>query len=649
MARGISIAVPGTVAQLPREPSDNPFTRFAPQPPRLWPEPPFIGPWETTVIPARPQQTHQAATDGAVAPPAETESPPAVSPARDTQPSQRDENPFVRFLSESERRDWQQRRSAQTALPASISPERPSPTADAAKPRSQSEAINPFAKYANPEQSHQGTQPPPQEPAPAQPAASNEGWDEYFKGIARSVAQGVTFNWADEIEAFARTAFGGDQEMARARIRDEIEKFQKRHPYLSTGAEIAGAIAVPGAAGMRAGAALAGRGAGLIRKATAGGAVGVTEGALAGAGAAQGHVTGDDGAATARGAGTGAVVGGVLGAALPGAGHIAGRMFEGAGTKANRLMREALEDDATLARRVQSRPTEHVRAAADRELNLAGVRGAPSEANLATVGGESVQALAREAAQTGVRPQAHARRYVDEVRAARPGDLEFQRAYSAAPISSRTLDNLIQNRPALRQADALARRNLTDMGITPPTGGNYSAQYLHELDRALRDASERQWRAGQSARATAVDSARASVQRIIQQRMPLLASAQARYAHGSEMLRRAPQSTDASRLRGDPAASAASNMLGLGANIAMGHKMSAMGKVMNWALSGGRRMDERTAEAVLEVLLTRARDQDAFRRIVDQIDNMDAPRRGAYLSAALASTWAGKLLAPKDD
>ncbi|MGE4187376.1 MAG: hypothetical protein AB7E81_20530 [Hyphomicrobiaceae bacterium] len=442
-----------------------------------------------------------------------------------------------------------------------------------------------------------------------------------------------------------RTMFGGDRELARARIRDEVERFRERHPYVALGSELAGAIAIPGAAGARVGARLAGAGAGFLRKAAAGGAIGVAEGALSGAGSVEGPLIGSDPTQTAIGAGTGAVVGGALGAAIPGAGHIVGRMFEGSSGKANRLIRDAMIDDATLAGRRQQRPTEIIRAAADRDVRLAPTRGAPSEATLATLGGERVQGLAREASQQSIPAQAMARAHVDELRAARPGQKEFEKVYAAPPITSATLDALIANRPALKQARALALRNLSDLGVTPPSGA-YSPQMLHEMDRALRDASTRLWQGGQSARATAVDSARQQLQGIIEKKMPALAAAQTRYAAGSELLRRAPQATDISQRISDPAASAAKNILGAGLSLSMGHKASAMNRIMNWAM-GNSAMSPNIAEAVMRILLTKARNTEAFERMLSDLDRMNAPRRSTYLASAIIADQAGKMAGGK--
>jgi hypothetical protein len=508
---------------------------------------------------------------------------------------------------------------------ATLLPEEPAPKQD---------KQNPFAKYLTADY---------QAPAATQASApskqpDSEGWRQYLAGIARSVAQGATFNWADEIEAVARTMFGGDTAMTRAVIRDEIAKFQKRHPYVAMGAELAGAVAIPGAAGARAGARLAGAGAGLVRRAAAGGTMGAGEGALAGAGSAEGAVAGDDGSATARGAITGGGVGAIVGAAIPGAGHVVGRMLEGAGGKANRLLHDALRNDATLAGRTQTNATEHVRDAAARDvLQQPLTTGTRSEAVLGTLGEENVRRLAREAAESSVEAQAMARRHVESLEASRPGGAEFSHVYARPPVTSPLLDALVQSRPAVRAANAAAMRNLADMGV-PTQPGSFSIQHIHQLDQNLRDQSQRLWSNRQTARAIAVDDARDQLRRIIANEAPELARIQARYAHGSEHIRRAPDATEVRAT--DPAASFARSALGAGVSLTMGHKTSALQRIAHWAVAG-HSMSPRVAEALMEKLTTRARDAADFDRLMDAIDNMSAPKRSVYLAAALAADRSG--------
>jgi hypothetical protein len=146
-------------------------------------------------------------------------------------------------------------------------------------------------------------------------------------GLARSAAQGATFNFADEIEAGARalydTAVGSapfSESYGRnvADIRQSLEGFREEHPALAFGAELGGAVLAPGLGAAKfAGTAaptLAGR---VVR----GLGVGAAAGGLAGAGAAEGGL-----AERGKGAVGGAVVGGGIGAAIPLAGAAAAKI-----------------------------------------------------------------------------------------------------------------------------------------------------------------------------------------------------------------------------------------------------------------------------------------------------------------------------------
>lgn len=116
----------------------------------------------------------------------------------------------------------------------------------------------------------------------------------FIPGMARSLAQGVTFGFADEIEAFARSLV--DQSKPYKQIREEIrgglEEFQGSHPWFAGLAEFAGGAAVPfgvmGAVGKAVPrlAQLVQKGAESHRLAQLAGA-GAAEGALAGLGTAK--------------------------------------------------------------------------------------------------------------------------------------------------------------------------------------------------------------------------------------------------------------------------------------------------------------------------------------------------------------------------
>jgi hypothetical protein len=151
-----------------------------------------------------------------------------------------------------------------------------------------------------------------QPPAPKPPM----GLGDIAKGAARSVGQGLSFQFGDEIEAGLRTGFGklGDYKGTRDKIRREQAEFADQYPGISIPAEIGGAI-VPSAAALVAsgGAAapgVAARMAPLGARVARAAAAGAASGAVTGAGAAP--EMGDVPAAAGLGAGVGTVVGGAV-------------------------------------------------------------------------------------------------------------------------------------------------------------------------------------------------------------------------------------------------------------------------------------------------------------------------------------------------
>ncbi len=128
------------------------------------------------------------------------------------------------------------------------------------------------------------------------------------KGAMRSLAQGATFNFADEIEAAVRaaaTSAGLNDESyddALHQIRSNLGSFRDAHPLASFGLEMAGGMAIPGIGA----ASLAARGGSLATKIGKVMASGTIQGSLAGLGAGE----------TPEGRALGAVGGGALGFAL---------------------------------------------------------------------------------------------------------------------------------------------------------------------------------------------------------------------------------------------------------------------------------------------------------------------------------------------
>ena len=73
------------------------------------------------------------------------------------------------------------------------------------------------------------------------PTGSNRGSDSQN---IRTFAQGLTFGFADEIEAFVRSAVDSNASYADTlkEVRNKINKFRRDNPAAAYGTEIAGAI-----------------------------------------------------------------------------------------------------------------------------------------------------------------------------------------------------------------------------------------------------------------------------------------------------------------------------------------------------------------------------------------------------------------------
>lgn len=101
--------------------------------------------------------------------------------------------------------------------------------------------------------------------------------------ILRSMAQGLTFNTADEIEAYLKTLGGGDREAALRDIRMGLKNYQAASPIASTAAEIVGSLPLAVVGGPAAGST-------LLRSAVKVAGVGAGMGAASGFGRAEGDV-----------------------------------------------------------------------------------------------------------------------------------------------------------------------------------------------------------------------------------------------------------------------------------------------------------------------------------------------------------------------
>lgn len=166
------------------------------------------------------------------------------------------------------------------------------------------------------------------------------------KGMARGIGQGLTFNFADELEGMARSAFSDrSYDEVVGDVRQDQNTFRDKEPALAMASEIAGSV-VPGLGTARL--ALAGsKGAARVGRVAASGA---GAGGLAGAGSGEGNALD-----RLPSAGGGAALGGLVGA---GAGQVVKRI--GAPLVAKAAERAAQTPSASpfsaLAQQIATRP-----------------------------------------------------------------------------------------------------------------------------------------------------------------------------------------------------------------------------------------------------------------------------------------------------
>jgi hypothetical protein len=462
-------------------------------------------------------------------------------------------------------------------------------------------------------------------PAPQQQTQKSEAWSPWLRGLSRAVAQGISFNFADEAEAAVRSGvFGENHEIAKARIRDEIDAFKRAYPKTALASELAGAVAVPGMAGAKIAGKLAGAGASTTRKALAGAAVGSVEGGIAAIGEAEGKDLATPGAV---GAGVGAAIGGgipVAGRVLRPAyeavaGAIPGRIGDSvARSKANRSITEAMERDASVSGRtlqdeaaVVAHRARHDAARSD------------STGTLMTSAGENVRALANETAeQGGAQARRLANESADAIAAGRPGRREYDALHALPDFSSPQLEALVDARPALRAAMARARHEVENAGSTLPPSGSFSAMHVDQADRALQDMIARARTSGSGNRAANLEAVRRDFRAVVDRQLPELSEVQSRYAYGSELLRKTPEQSQIVNNDGGMRGTVV-NALGLASNVAHGNKGAALGRLVS-LLPG---TNEREAAAVMAALTTRTRNQAELNRFLDTLARTPESRR----------------------
>lgn len=211
-------------------------------------------------------------------------------------------------------------------------------------------------------------------------------------GGARALGQGVTLGFGDEIEAGLRTGFGllGDYDKTVKNVRGNIKDFREENPLLSLGLELTGGLATGGlGAGRVAGTAL---GRNIINKVGTtgfGGAVGATEGAIAGAGSADGDL-GD----RALGALGGGALGLGFGTALPLVINLGGKALNrgayAVGLKSDDAIQKGADEKVLQAFNRAKLTPEDVQKSLDNALI--------PDTMIADVGGEATRRLSRASA-----------------------------------------------------------------------------------------------------------------------------------------------------------------------------------------------------------------------------------------------------------
>lgn len=225
---------------------------------------------------------------------------------------------------------------------------------------------------------------------PSQPAVG------VGEGMARAVGQGLTFSLGDELEGAARGAyraattpqtFGAAYDAAVGEVRGRMNTFRDEHPALSAVSEVAGGLAVPGAALYK-----IGKGASLAARAGAAAVGGAASGAAGGFGAAEGGLR-ERSEGLVRGTAVGAIAAPVLGTAgarLVRAGGSAVRALRGghaAEEAADEMIFHALQRDGLS-------PEDAVQ-----RLQSWRAAGAKPE-TLLEIGGDNVRGLARASRAT---------------------------------------------------------------------------------------------------------------------------------------------------------------------------------------------------------------------------------------------------------
>jgi len=390
-------------------------------------------------------------------------------------------------------------------------------------------------------------------------------------GFGRSVLQGLSFNFADEIEAALRSGSISNKEYENqlARVRAGIKEYEQQYPGRAFAGEMIGGlaptaaalIAAPFTGGATAPAAVAGATRMATKIPTLGGIAlrgagyGGVSGAISGAGGAKGGL--EDRLA-------GAGIGGATGAVLGGASPVVTQAVSSGGKAAKSVFKPTQPQDALnkaqelIAKKLAQEgidPAELARQQAMRNLTL----GAKDE-TLADYGGESMRRLARgamaipQSAQTETRQMLIERAQgagpritqdITNLTAVGARDIQevaneivanrsrlaaplYEEARSAGQISSPALNNLLTKSKDIQQAIGDARRlpQFADLPDNDMVMLDKAYKYVGGIANEAR-------KAGKTNRANDLDELRVNLLDAIKKEVPVYGKAVQTFADES--------------------------------------------------------------------------------------------------------------------
>lgn len=346
--------------------------------------------------------------------------------------------------------------------------------------------------------------------APAAQPRKLTGMEE-AKGLGRALAQGATFGFGEEIESLPYAIPGGETAaQARQRIRGEMKQYREARPGVALGAEVAGAV-IP--AVLTGGAAAPAAGAGLAtRAASAVGRSAALQGALSGAGAAEGGPL-----ARLAGGTVGAVAGGTIGKVGGALAAKGGRAIERVRQGGPPRPDAGIAAATRMAERagITDLPTAIQQAAetAPAETRLMDVLGTPGRrlaSGVRLAGGRPGQVVEEAMEQrlldapsrllrgleTTGRSAENLTETVDDLIAQRKlaADPLYERLRDQPPVMNRQLEEMIATRPSLQRAQRDAVKLAAEEGVQLPTMDTPAGpmplrtpEMLHYMKLALDD------------------------------------------------------------------------------------------------------------------------------------------------------------------